>query len=73
MPRLAKKECMRREIWARFIRALSKHGLRNKIAQRLLRLHEGFVHQRYMYSRLPVPKSNWANTFKRKHIQLTTD
>ena len=26
-----------------------------------LQLHERFMQQRYMYPRLPVPKSNWAN------------
>lgn len=61
MPCLTKKNCTHREIWARFIEDLSKHSLQNKVSPRLLRFHESFVQQRYIYSCLPVPWSNWAN------------
>lgn len=61
MPHFSKKECTYREIYSRFIRALSRHSLQNKTTRQLLRLYEDFVQQRYMYSRLPIPKSNWAN------------
>ena len=61
MPRSSQKECTRRELWARYLRNASRYGFHHHATRRLLQLHEGFMQQRYMYPRLPVPKSNWAN------------
>lgn len=61
MPYLSQKECTRREIWTRYLRNASRYGFHHHTIRRLLRLHEGFKQQRYIYPRLPVPKSNCAN------------
>lgn len=61
MPRPSEKERTRREIWARYWQSAAQYGFGHHITRRFLRLHEGFKRQRYMYPRLSVPKSNWAN------------
>lgn len=61
MPCPSEKERTRREIWARYLQCVVRYGFCHHTTRRFLRLHEGFMQQRYMYSRLPVPKSNWAN------------
>ncbi len=61
MPRPSKKECTRREIWAKYLRNASRYGFHHHTTRRLLRLLKGFKQPRYMYPRLPVPKSNWTN------------
>ena len=58
MPYPSQKEFTRREIWARYLRNASRYGFSHHPTGRLLRIHEGFKQQRYMYLRLPVPKSN---------------
>ena len=61
MPHPSQKECTRRELWARYLRNASRYSFHHHATRRLLQLHEGFMQQRYMYPRLPVPKSNWTN------------
>ena len=61
MPRPSEKERTRREIWARYLLCAARYGVFHHRARRFLQLHESFMQQRYMYPRLLVPKSNWAN------------
>lgn len=62
MPRHSIKYHTKNDAYGIFVREFAEQGELTKDALTWLMIHESLRKQRYLYDRLSIPKSNWANT-----------
>ncbi len=69
MSRTTEKQRCRQQIWAKYLHEFRQKGRNHVNTERWFRIHKGFSQQRYMISRISVPKSNWASEILPKYSE----